>query len=280
VTWTVAPVAAAPGEDLRAVAVDAKGRVWAGGLYGALLRSDDGAATFRHVAKLPQGGVAGLWASGEGRVVVVNGGSLLASDDDGATFAPTKARGSTYGGLRERSGTLWATGRFGALTRSGDGGRSWKAQRTATRSYLYGVGADGHGTICACGAGVVALSRDGGASSEEVSLRTEEYVRDAVIMPSGDVVVVGDGGLVARCTAGTKFKRAAAGTKRGLHTIVALGPEELVVVGSGVALHSSDAGLSWQREDLPGEPWLNDAARLPDGRVVAVGMQARVAVRS
>jgi hypothetical protein len=284
--WTV--VASGTTEELRRVSVDLAGRVWVGSVMSALLRSDDGARTFQRVARLSRGGIEGIWSSGDGRVVICNGGRVLASDDDGATFCPTTARGQNYGLLRWQAGAIYLTGRFGNLTRSVDGGRTWKTLKTGSRCYIYSVGANSLGTICAGGPGVAILSTDDGATWCEHNLRHKDYVRCVLSFADGDIVLVADQGRIARKRKGGAFRKVRSGTRQDLHAVLGVSDVEMFAVGYGVALRSVDRGVTWTREVLPSyrrgpgtytDPWMNEVAALPAGRLVAVGTWGLILVR-
>ncbi len=272
-------------EALASVEVDRAGRVWVGGAAGSLLRSEDGARTFARVATAPRQGVSGLWSDGQRRLVVCAGGEIAASDDDGATWAPTSCRGKYNDNLRERGGVLMATNIRSRVLTSTDGGVRWKSLDTGWRRYLYSVAGNGAGTLCAGSDEAVVLSRDGGASWRVVRLRHRQYMRGAHALPSGEVVLVGDEGKVHLGDASGRFTAAHLEKRLCLYSVWGAGNTLFAVGHQDYALairHSGDRGLTWRAEpvdDDAGARQLLAVNGLPDGTVVAVGDRGGIWVR-
>jgi photosystem II stability/assembly factor-like uncharacterized protein len=110
--------------------IDAQ-RAVAVGAYGLAFATADGGA---HWAPLPTASVNpkslhlyGVRVQGERWFIAGEQGLLLRSTDGGANFAalPSPYKGSFFGLLAARSGTLIAYGLRGSAFRSADGGNSW-----------------------------------------------------------------------------------------------------------------------------------------------------------
>lgn len=113
-------------------------RGFAVGAYNLAFATEDGGATWQPIgARLPNPQTRHLYAvHAAGAQVVIAGeqGLLLKSTDGGASFAalPSPYKGSFFGLLAARSGTLIAFGLRGHVFRSADGGRRWDAVDVGT----------------------------------------------------------------------------------------------------------------------------------------------------
>ncbi len=252
--------------------MDGKQRVWLGGNLGTLLRSDDGAASFAIAAKLPSG-VKGLWFSDDGRMVACAGGVISSSEDEGATWTKTSARGGNNDHIRHARGALVATNIGRKVLRSTDGGRKWTTHPTGSKKHLYSIDADDRGTIAAGSEGSVVISRNSGASFTITKLDHREYLRVTRILPSGDVLVLGDDGKGHLVDSRGLVKPCELPAGLSVFDVCARG-DELIAVGNiehSTAARSFDGGLTWKGEAVAGRGGLKVVTALDDGTIVAAG---------
>ncbi|WP_280154382.1 YCF48-related protein [Piscinibacter sp. XHJ-5] len=103
------------------------------GAYGMAFATTDGGTTWSPiVGRLPNAKTLHLYAvrwAGSQLYVAGEQGLLIKSADGGASFAPLASpyKGSWFGLVAARSGTLVAYGLRGRIFRSADGGASWQA---------------------------------------------------------------------------------------------------------------------------------------------------------
>jgi photosystem II stability/assembly factor-like uncharacterized protein len=277
-------VASKTTEAFVAVETDPAGRVWIGGDKGSLLLSVDGARTFARAARAP-GRIRGLWCDGRERIVVCADGRIIASDDRGATWAPTSCRGAYNDNLRGCGGALLATNIRSRVLISRDGGVRWTSVQTGWRRYLYSVAANDAGTICAGSERAVVLSRDGGATWRVLPVKHRQYLRGAHVLPSGRFVLVGDEGKVHLGEASGKLTAAHITSRPCLYAVCGT-DDELFAVGhleyAVAVFRSGDGGRTWHAEpidDTGGDRQLSAVCGTSGGTTVAVGDRGGIWVR-
>ena len=172
-SWTALPLAGREKPALFALRVDGEHGI-AVGAYGAYYESSDRGRTWsprrivpgdfdRHLTGIASCGTACLVIAGEA-------GTLLRSQDGGATWQPLKSpyEGSYFGALGVSGGVAIVYGMRGNAYRSIDGGTTW--QRIDVGRYngaLQGASVQPDGSIVLTGAdGFVATSHDRGATFE------------------------------------------------------------------------------------------------------------------
>ena len=275
--WTQVPSGSQ--ECLLDVVVDPSRRIWVGGRDGSLLRSDDGGRTFPCVATCTHN-VQGVWSDGKGRVVACSGGEIIASDDDGKRWTPTSCRGRYNSNLCWSGGRLWATNIRGKVLSSADGVK-WKSVPSTSRKFLYSIGANSSGTVCAGSEGSLALSRDGGATFRVTRLGHREYLRAVHVWESGEAVLVGDDGKVHLVDGAGRVGDGWAPESVSLFCICEVGGE-LVALGhesyEAAAVRSSNRGHTWEEMPLPDGGQLHAVAAFADGSAVAVGERGAILV--
>lgn len=150
----------------------AGGRALAVGAYGLAFESVDGGSWRPIAQRLPNPRRLHLYAVrcvGDQVFVAGEQGLLLRSADRGASFSalPSPYKGSFFGLLAARSGTLVAYGLRGNAFRSTDGGASWAALNTGVpMSISAGVQRDDGALLLLAQNGDLLLSRDDGQHFE------------------------------------------------------------------------------------------------------------------
>jgi len=145
------------------------------GAYGLAFATADGGATWTPlVGRLPNPKSLHLyavrWAAGNQLVIAGEQGLLMKSADAGASFAALASpyKGSWFGLVAARSGTLLAYGLRGKVFRSIDGGASWQAVASGVPVAI-GAGIElASSALALVGqTGDVLVSRDDGATFQK-----------------------------------------------------------------------------------------------------------------
>jgi photosystem II stability/assembly factor-like uncharacterized protein len=126
-------------------------------------------------------------------------GMVLRSDDRGRhwTYLPTGYKGSFWTGLAAADGTILVAGLRGSMYRSIDDGRSWERVETHTRSSITAL-ARADGDIIGVGLdGLVLRSQDGGASFKTDVRADRASLTALAINNSGQPVLYSTRGVVA-----------------------------------------------------------------------------------
>ena len=145
------------------------------GAYGLAFTTADGGATWTPlVGRLPNPKSLHLyavrWAAGNQLVIAGEQGLLMKSADAGASFAALTSpyKGSWFGLVATRSGTLLAYGLRGKVFRSIDGGASWQAVASGVPVAISAGIELASGALALIGqTGDVLLSRDDGATFQK-----------------------------------------------------------------------------------------------------------------
>lgn len=97
----------------------------------------------------------------------------------------------------------WVVGAFGAVFRTGDGGKTWEAQQTPTLDYLFGVDfADATHGVVVGKAGAVLTTDDGGKTWTKRASNTDRNLFSVTFASPKHVWAVGDWGAVIESTDG------------------------------------------------------------------------------
>ena len=145
------------------------------GAYGLAFATADGGASWTPlVGRLPNPKSLHLyavrWTAGNNLVVAGEQGLLIKSTDAGATFAALASpyKGSWFGLVAARSGTLVAYGLRGKVFRSADGGASWQAVASGVPVAISAGLEVAPGTLALLGqTGDVIVSRDDGVAFQK-----------------------------------------------------------------------------------------------------------------
>jgi photosystem II stability/assembly factor-like uncharacterized protein len=182
---------------------DAK-RGWAVGAYNLAFATTDGGASWQPiVAQLPNSSARHLYAvraSGATQVVIAGEqGLLLKSADGGASFAALGSpyKGSFFGLLAARSGTLIAHGLRGNAFRSTDGGARWDKLDTGVPVSISASAELPDGTLALVGqTGELLTSRDDGRSFARAGAASQP-------LPASGLAATADGRWVLATLRGT-----------------------------------------------------------------------------
>jgi len=162
------------------------------GAFGFAATTADGGRTWKkttisrgeyadqHLYSIFAGPNGALWIAAEG-------GTVFRSADGGASFeaVPLPYKGSIWGGMVLRDGSVLIWGMRGRVLRSGDGGRTWIDVPSGTQQALTaGVQLAGGEIVVAGLGGAVIRSRDGGHTFA-VRIRPERQSHTALIEAGG-----------------------------------------------------------------------------------------------
>jgi photosystem II stability/assembly factor-like uncharacterized protein len=173
------------------------------------------------------------WAN-DHRIIAIGPASILVSEDAGVAWETVRAPQQTLFGVSFVTDSLGLiVGGAGTILRTVDGGRSWAAQISGSRSLLEDVAfADAMVAVAVGSFGTILRSADGGVSWSTVSSETRQHLR------------------------GVAFANPTEGVAVGLY---------------GTVLRTSDGGRSWRPQNAATRAHLLDVAVASDGAPVAVG---------
>lgn len=164
------------------------------GAFGFAAVTTDGGRTWKKTA-ISRGEYAdqhlySIFAGPKGVLwITAEGGTVFRSGDGGASFEAVSLpyKGSIWGGMALRDGSVLIWGMRGRVLRSGDGGRTWIDVPSGTQQALTaGVQRDGGEIVVAGLGGAVIRSRDGGHTFA-VQVRPERQSHTALI-EAGDAL--------------------------------------------------------------------------------------------
>jgi len=234
-----------------------------------------------------------LAATRAGRRLVAVGerGTILLSDDDGATFrqadgVPVSSTLTGVSFVDDREG--WAVGHAGVVLHSQDGGRSWSLQRSDLghdQPLLAVHFFDARRGVAVGLWSLVIATRDGGRSWQTVTLPAPQGAAKSDLNLYG--LFAGPGGEVYACAEQGRLLRSAdvgltwqvlqTGYRGSLWTGAVLGDGTLLVGGlRGTLLRSADAGASWKTVSSTAKSSITGIAQAADGRVIASALDGVV----
>jgi len=179
--------------------IDAK-RGYAVGAYGAFYETTDGGAKWaarkvladdKHLNAIVDAGKDTLMIFGEA-------GTLLRSADAGATWQPIAApyKGSYFGGVVAKDGSLVTFGLRGRIYRSADVGKTWTQVQSVSEFTLMNGTLLADGAIVLTGAaGTVLVSRDNGQTFSAVPSGRRGVIAKALPGAQGALLLLGDAGV-------------------------------------------------------------------------------------
>ena len=161
---------------------------------------------------------------------VGNGGTIVATTNDGATWAPQTSgvKSDLLSVVFISTSNGWAVGTGGVILHTTDGGTTWTPQKSNTKHTLEGIafGDTTHGYAVGDDGVIVATSDGGTTWTKQVTHTTTDLDSVATtIYPSEwattgdyhDAIAVGGNGIVLMTTdAGVTWTKVNAGTKVGL----------------------------------------------------------------
>ncbi len=168
------------------------------GLWSLLLDTRDGGASWQERQLGPPPGstradlnLTCIFSNGHSLFITAEGGKLLRSDDQGASWAyvETGYAGTFWTGMMLRDGTLLIGGLRGTIYSSTDRGSTWRPVPTDRRSSVTGFAQTADGRVVASALdGVVLTSRDNGASF--VSSQRDDRLALTAVLAGGPAGVV------------------------------------------------------------------------------------------
>ncbi len=177
------------------------GQLFAVGAYGLALQGRDGAALQSFSARLPnprQLHLHGVRRVGDHVVIVGEQGLLLRSGNRGASFdlVPPPYKGSFFGVLASRSGSLLAYGLRGSLFRSDDAGSTWNQVANPLPVGLSaGIQRADGSLVLAAQNGDLLASRDDGRTFQHQRADTPQPAAALAEAEAGWLVVAGPRGV-------------------------------------------------------------------------------------
>jgi photosystem II stability/assembly factor-like uncharacterized protein/Cdc6-like AAA superfamily ATPase len=195
-----------------------------------------------------------LAADGRTAIAIGHGGTILRSDNAGATWSLAGARKpiNLEGiALTADTRTGIAVGEGGTILRSTDGGASWVPVNVSTKDDLRDVSItrDGRTAVAVSGKGTVLHSTDAGATWSSANSGTSASINSVALAADSRVAIaVGSGGTILRSVdSGSTWQLVNAETRAAL-TRVALARDGRIAIAVGyenTILRSTDAGTSW-----------------------------------
>jgi len=264
---------------------------------GAALAADaapaiNPAVPAEHVAAALTTGMLAAQRVGSRIVAVGNHGAILLSDNDGKTFrqakaVPTRATLTAVTFSDEKNG--WATGHWGVVLHTADGGETWTLQRSdiATDRPLFSVYFKDASEGWAVGLWSLMLhTADGGKTWSEVTVPVPDGAKKAdanlyamVGGKDGAMYVAAERGLLLKSAdGGQSWTYCQTGEKGSLWSALALRDGSVLAGGlRGALIRSADGGHTWTSVRPDGfQSSVTALAQGADGRVTAVGLDGLV----
>ena len=229
----------------------------------------------------------GISRGSDGLIAVGTGGELRRSADGKAwTIQAATAPGTSLFDVSERQGRLLAVGQEGEIFRNaGDGWQEVDAP-TRDRLFAVAQGEMGR-AVATGAFGTVLYSKDGGASWTQAEIDWpaligqdyQPHVYNVSFDARGRVFIVGEFGLIARSDDGGQSWTPLHQGDASLFGFALSDSGLAYAVGqSGTVLRSRDGGDSWAAIDSGNEAILMDVAIRPDGKAVATGIRQAISI--
>lgn len=277
-------------EALFAVDVSGKTAV-AVGAAGAILESSDGGANWQAAAPVTALALLGVDIDDSGALAVGQQGLMLKRDGKGSwrqIDAGTPER--LFAVHRNASGKAVATGAFGTILKSDDGGEHWQTLAVDWSAYtqdgqqphLYAAHVDDKGQVTIAGEfGLILRSTDDGASWRKLRQGEASIFAFDLHAPGTASYAVGQVGTVLRSDdGGESWTAVDSGSTANLLSVKSVAGKVLVA-GFRETLVSSDGGQSWKtlEDERFGSLWFAGVANVAAGEqtaLLAVGQAGRV----
>jgi len=249
---------------------------WVVGEDGALLRSDDGGASWTLVDVGTTAHLRAVAVAGSAIWVVGDDGTILRSTDGGTTW-PDRGAGSAgalFGVAATDGDHAWAVGDGGLAFATADGGLTWvRVQTEAAHLYAIDV-SDGINGLAVGRAGIMVATHDGGATWSGVASGTDHHLRAIARIGATRICVAGDGGTIRYSDDGVAWNAATMppNVTAPLYAFAFRDDGEGWAAGDdGALLHSSDDGETWSMLDAGASLTLRGLAVTGTGAAWAVG---------
>jgi len=199
-TWTQvfsAPAEQRPLLDVNQLTAD---RAIAVGAYAAFYETTDGGKSWnaRKITEEDKHFNA-IIELGEGRLLILGeAGTILASDDNGATWKPVASpyKGSLFGGVVANDGAVVAFGMRGRIYRSVDKGRTWTQVDNPSVATLMGGEKLPDGALLITGAaGTALVSRDNGRTFQPLDTGSSKTYAKGLPGAPNAVLLLGEAGV-------------------------------------------------------------------------------------
>ena len=229
----------------------------------------------------------GISRGSDGLIAVGSGGELRHSADGRAwTKRAAAAPGSSLFDISERQGKLLAVGQQGQIFRSTGQQWQQVDSPRAERLFAVAQGELGQ-AVATGAFGTVLYSKDGGRSWQQAdndwpALIGQDYqphVYNVSFDARGRVFIVGEFGLIARSDDGGQSWTSLHQGDASLFGLAISDSGLAYAVGqSGTVLRSRDGGDSWSPVDSGNEAILMDVAIRADGHAVATGIRQAISM--
>lgn len=201
-TWTQLFSAPAEQRPLLDVNYLTSERAIAVGAYAAYYETTDGGKSWntRKITNEDKHFNAILELGGGRLLILGEAGTILASDDNGATWQPVASpyKGSLFGGVVANDGAVVAFGMRGRIYRSTDKGRTWKQVDNPSVATLMGGEKMPDGNLVIGGAaGTALVSRDNGQSFQPLDTGSTKTYAKALLGAPNTVLLLGEAGVRA-----------------------------------------------------------------------------------
>lgn len=256
-TWAAKPLAGAPAgnalTDIRCADVTTCLISTTGG--ERLLRTTDGGDTGASISPSTRKVFAAAFSSAARAVAVGLGGTTVASDTAGATFAPVGGRlAGAFGRLRAVSAsTAYAAGRDGRVARTVDGGKSWTPIGVSTADDVRDVSFPTLSIGFALDSSGTALRTDNGGTTWRIlNTGTTARPQSVLALDSRRVLLIGPRGIRRSTNGGEQFSavRSRAIRNATLFDVDRAGGA-IFVYGTQRLAVSTNGGSAWRAVGLP-----------------------------
>ena len=230
---------------------------WACGSGGAIVRTDDGGATWQtqssgttmQLNRVMFVDANNGWAAGAGGVIMhtANGGTTWTGQPSGTTQ-----------GLNDcyftDTSNGWAVGQGSGgapvIVHTADGGQTWAAQSSGVTGTLNGVWFVDSSTGWAVLNGKVIKTTDGGTTWTATSISGAPQLRKVTFTSATNGVIVGASGKIYRTVdGGTTWTNPTSGTTLQLNGVCFVSPAVGYAVGnSGALVKTTDGGATWRAQ--------------------------------
>ena len=199
-TWTQVFSAPAEQRPLLDVQYLSAERAIAVGAYAAFYETTDGGKSWNARKIIDEDKhFNAILDLGEGKLLILGeAGTILASDDAGATWKPVASpyKGSLFGGLVANDGAVVAFGMRGRIYRSTDKGRAWTHVDNPSVATLMGGEKMADGALIIAGAaGTALVSRDNGRSFQPLETGASKAYAKGLLGAPNTVLLLGEAGV-------------------------------------------------------------------------------------
>ena len=238
----------------------------------------DAQTTLRWQHPFPQGNMLmSIAAAPDGSFIVTGrAGTVLRSEDDGATWSHTMfgLTDNVISSSVTHADGFWCVADNGILLHSSDGGRYWDDVHSITAQGLNGVARAGAETVIACGdGGTIIRSTDGGKNWEQVFSGVSGILNDIAFVSDRKGFIVGEAGtLLETDDGGATWTSMRITPPQDLFAIAFADASSGWICGTkGSIYHTVNGGFRWDRQQSGSSRHLNDILPISTSEAWAVG---------